>query len=137
MTIQDIVFGALCAWRENRGGGIEGMQSVINVLDNRARERSTSIYDEVIRPLQFSSMTSKGDPELILFPSRFDSAWIDAQALMERLDRNDLPDITNGATFYYAKTMLIPPHWAGSLERCAEIAGQLFFRPPINANVNG
>ena len=59
---------ALCAWRENRSGGRVGMQSVLNVLANRARRDNTSMYAEAVRKLQFSSMTARGDSQTVLWP---------------------------------------------------------------------
>jgi hypothetical protein len=40
MTIADQFVLALTCWRENRGGGIPGMQSVANVIMNRAAKRT-------------------------------------------------------------------------------------------------
>ena len=78
MTSADTFLLALCAWRENRGGGNPGMQSVINVVCNRATARGTSPYQECVRPEQFSSLTKKNDPELILWPTVTDPQWGEA-----------------------------------------------------------
>lgn len=128
MNIQDQVIGALCAWRENRGGGTPGMQSVINVLVNRATHRGTDVYTEATRRLQFSSMTADGDPNLILFPQDNDQQWQDALALASSAARSALDDITGGATSYYALSMSTPPYWAASMTRTVEIEGQAFFK---------
>lgn len=130
MTPQDIVIGALCAWRENRGGGRTGMQSVLNVLRNRAAARGTSIYEEAVRPWQFSSMTAKGDPQLPTWPPVNDAAFATALLLARESALGDLPDITGGATSYFAASMAEPPSWASSMEPTAEIAGQKFYRTP-------
>lgn len=128
LTEQDIAIGALCAWRENRGGGVAGMQSVINVLVNRADARGTSVYTEAVRRWQFSSLTAPGDPNLALFPSETDFEWETAVSLMHQLEKDALPDITGGATSYYAASMHTPPAWAATMERTCEIQGQIFFR---------
>ena len=128
MTIQDQVIGALCAWRENRGGGIAGMQSVINVLVNRATHRGTDVYSEAIRRLQFSSMTAAGDPNLILFPTDNDPQWINALALTSQASRGALDDITEGSTSYYAASMLAAPYWVSSMKYTVTIEGQIFFK---------
>jgi hypothetical protein len=128
MTIQDEAIGALCAWRENRGGGEPGMHSVLNVLVNRAAQRGTSVYAEAVRNWQFSSMTAPGDPNLILFPPDSDPQWQIALNLAGYAAGGVLADITDGATSYYALSMAQPPAWASSMTQTAEIAGQVFFR---------
>ena len=128
MTIQDQVIGALTMWRENRGGGIAGMQSVLNVLMNRAAKRGTSVYAEAVRKLQFSSMTAAGDPNLILFPSDADPQWQEALSLVAQGAAGTLQDITGGATSYYAQSMLTPPYWAESMSQTCVIANQIFFK---------
>ena len=132
MTIQDQVIGALCCWRENRGGGVLGMQSVMNVLVNRATKRLTDVYTEATRRLQFSSMTAAGDPNLILYPSPQDpqgwSAWLEALTIAGEAAAGSLEDITEGATSYYATSMTTPPYWASSMTRTVTIANQIFFK---------
>lgn len=130
MTIEDQVIGALCAWRENRGGGVPGMQSVFNVLMNRAAKRITSIYEEATRHLQFSSMTYLG-PEAILFPSAIDPQWAEALTLAQQAASGQLDDITGGATSYYAPAGMPDgkaPSWADTMTQTVTIAGQIFFR---------
>ena len=129
MTIQDQVIGALTAWRENRGGGIPGMTSVLNVLANRAKQRNSSVYLEATRKWQFSSMTAPGDPNLILFPSATDPQWQGALTLALQMAAGTLADITEGATSYYALSMSPPPpSWVATMTPTVEIAGQKFFR---------
>ncbi len=102
MRIQDQVFLAVTMWKENRGAGVSGMQSVANVLMNRAAKRKTDVYTECVRPLQISSLTAKGDPELTLWPQDSDPAWQNALDLAAHAAAGILVDITNGATLYYA-----------------------------------
>lgn len=128
MTNADIVIGALCAWRENRSGQVPGMQSVLNVLVNRAAQRHTSIYQEAVRNRQFDSLTTKGDPQLGLFPSVDDPQWVSALSLAGSAVSGTLEDITGGATSYYALTMQTPPYWAASMAETVTIAGQKFFK---------
>jgi len=128
MTIADQFMMALTAWRENRGGGQAGMQSVVNVICNRAKTRKTSPYVECCKPWQFSSITAKGDPELTLWPAPGDAQWQIAQALAEMAANDTLGDITGGATSYYALTMTTPPAWAATMTKTVEIQGQVFFK---------
>jgi hypothetical protein len=108
MTIQDQVIGALCAWRENRQSGLPGLQSILNVLLNRAKRDKTSIYEEATAKLQFSSLTAKGDPELTLWPIDSDPQWQMALSLAAQAAAGTLADLTNGSTLYYAPAS-IPP----------------------------
>ena len=132
MTLMDEALMALTAWRENRSGGRTGMQSVINVICNRATERHSSPYEECIRPLQFSSITAPRDPQLALWPLPGDSAWQTAQALATSAAQGILGDITQGATSYYAPAAMKPPgsvpDWANEMTKTVEIAGQIFFK---------
>jgi hypothetical protein len=102
MTIQDQVIGALCAWREQRGAGRPGLQSILNVLLNRTARDKTSVYEEATAKLQFSSLTAKGDPELTLWPVDADPQWQQALSLAAQAAAGTLADLTNGSTLYYA-----------------------------------
>ena len=93
---------ALCLWREARGEGLIGMQAVANVLANRAAKHKTSCDDEVMKPLQFSSMTAPGDKQLLIFPNGGDEMWRKAQQLSAAAKAHSLIDLTHGATLYYA-----------------------------------
>lgn len=126
MTVDQVVL-ALTIWRENRGGQYPGMQSVANVVTNRAKARNTSAYVECVRPWQFSSMTAHGDPELSLWPPPGDKQWIMAQEIAGLAVAGTLEDLTGGATFYYAASMTVPPKWAETMKKTAEVAGHIFF----------
>lgn len=146
MTIQDEVIGAECAWRENRGGGEAGIQSVLNVLCNRAMKHGTSVYTEATKRLQFSSMTAPGNPELALYAAETDPLWAMALGIAAEMASGSLPDITDGAIDYYAprgiKTKLgktftlpdgtvipFPDDWNESaVTYTCEVAGQVFFK---------
>ena len=104
------------------------MQSVINVLVNRATHRGTDVYSEAVRRLQFSSMTAAGDPNLILYPVDNDPQWVQALALTSLASKGSLEDITGGATSYYALSMPEPPYWAASMTQTVTIEGQVFFK---------
>jgi hypothetical protein len=144
MTIADQFVLALTAWRENRGGGIAGMQSVINVVCNRSTHRRTDAYTECVRPMQFSSLTAKGDPELTLWPADNDPQWLEAIALAGQAAVGTLEDITDGSNLYFSpvgigqttKTFVLPdgtsiPFPMGwnpaAVTYKTKIAGQYFF----------
>lgn len=128
MTGSDLFLLALTAWRENRGGGYPGMQSVVNVIVNRARARGTTPYQECVRPWQFSSITAKGDPQLAMWPSPIDATWTTAQSIAQSASAGSLEDITGGATSYYALSMTTPPAWSASMTETVTIEGQKFFK---------
>jgi spore germination cell wall hydrolase CwlJ-like protein len=147
MTSADLVLLALTCWRENRGGGYVGMQSVANVVMNRVARRGTDAYTECTRPLQFSSITARGDAQLNLWPNEADDQWLQAKSIAGLAAAAALPDLTGGATDYYAPAGLGPqrlgktftlPNGASvafpdgwdpdAVAFTGEIAGQLFFR---------
>lgn len=129
MTEIDIISAALCAWKENRGYGQQGMQSVINVLMNRAKAHGTSVYAEAYRPLQFSSMSYQHDPQLLIQPQPSDPQFAIANELARSAAAGTLEDITGGAQFYFAKSMdADPPFWAKKMTPTAVIGDQRFFK---------
>lgn len=144
MRIQDQVILAITVWRENRGGGLPGMQSVANVILNRAAKRGTTAYAECTRAKQFSSMTAPGDRELTLWPSDGDPQWAQALDLAQQASAGALADITEGAIDYYApagqrwtkrftlpngEQVVFPDDWnADAVTYLCTIAGQLFFK---------
>lgn len=107
MTPEDIFMTRLTAWRENRGGGYEGMQTIVNVIVNRAAHRGTSPYAECIRPWQFSSITATGDSQLTLYPSIADAQWKLAESIVQDAADGKLPDITDGAVLYYNPAAIV------------------------------
>ena len=127
MNFGDAFMLALCAWRENRGGGVPGMQSVCNVIVNRVHKNQTTAYLEITKPWQFSSITAKADPELGLYPTLTDPQWIAAQSLAQEALAGTLEDLTGGATFYFAET-IPPPSWAAQMTQTVTIANQVFFK---------
>lgn len=132
MSAQDICVTALTIWRENRGGGYQGMQSCCNVIQNRAKARNSTLSDECLRHDQFSSMTAKNDPQLSKGPNALNAAewnaYLQAIQIASEADAGNLPDITGGATFYFAASMEAPPSWAASMVFTVEIQGQRFYR---------
>jgi hypothetical protein len=128
MTPLDQISLALCAWKENRGGGITGMTSVINVVMNRCADSGASPYAEIYRPLQFSSMSYQHDPQLLIQPKEWDMEWGQALQLAREAADGKLPDITGGANFYYALSIAVRPKWAATKIPTVVIAGQQFLR---------
>lgn len=130
-------------WGENRGGGWNGMQSVANVIMNRAAIAAqhggywwgNSITEICLKhqgnTYQFSAW-SPSDPNYgpmnSVMPS--DSQFSDALQIATMATAGQLPDLTRGATNYYAPDAMpngVAPAWARGQTALADIAGQLFF----------
>ena len=127
---QDLTLIALTAWRENRGGRPQpqAMQSVVNVIMNRAAKYGESPFHVCTQHAQFSSISMPG-PESCLWPIEGDPQWQMALSLAEQAALTPpLADITGGATSYYAQTMVKPPYWAESMTQTVIIGGQVFFK---------
>jgi spore germination cell wall hydrolase CwlJ-like protein len=97
----DYFLCALALWREARGEGQNGMTAVACVIRNRTAKRSSSYYDEVVRPWAFSSISAKGDPQLNSFPVHYDPIWQAAQMIAKNVIDGILTDNTGGATLYW------------------------------------
>jgi spore germination cell wall hydrolase CwlJ-like protein len=130
MTTQDEVLIAITVYRENRGGGYQGMQSVANVIQNRAAKARQSPYAVCTRHAQFSSISMPG-PESYLWPAETDTQWQTALTVAATASDGTLADITGGATSYYAPEGMPggqAPSWAASMTQTVTIANQLFFK---------
>jgi spore germination cell wall hydrolase CwlJ-like protein len=118
---------ALCAWREARGEGIDGMRAVLHVVANRASGRNLSWAQVVYQRLQFSSMTYGQDPQLGNVPAspdaQFDTCLQYAAAIAAGTD----PDLTGGATNYFANS-IAKPAWAAGMTETAVIGNQTFYK---------
>jgi hypothetical protein len=141
---KDTFMMALTAWRENRGGGLQGMQSIINVIVNRTAKNHSTPYAECVKSAQFTSITGPGDPELNLWPLETDPLWSVAGDLAGQAAAGTLGDLTNGATLYYNprtiktdKTVAwlngtqipFPATWNPAVVTpVCELAGHVFFR---------
>jgi hypothetical protein len=147
MTLYDQTTLILTIWRENRAGGQQGMASVANVILNRAARDNSAVADECLKRLQFSSMTYPADPEIRLGPDPEDAAdwaaWQTAVNIAVQAASGNLPDLTGGATLYYAprgiqttatidvggQAIPFPQKWdEAAVEYTATIANQVFFR---------
>jgi hypothetical protein len=100
----DVFMLALVAWREARNGGVTSMQCVMEVLISRAKAHNTTIFAQAVMPNQFSSLTSKNDPELGVWPQPAASAdwnmWEAAKLLAPQVLNGSLPLLTAGALYY-------------------------------------
>lgn len=124
---------AATAWMENRGGRTKGMQSVMNVIVNRAmnpRWWGKDIRSVCLMPYQFSCW-NPGSPQIILVIEAIevkDPDWINAVGLAAQAIAGILPDITGGADSYYDERRHRSPVWATSTLYTGTISGQRFYR---------
>lgn len=128
----DLEILARTCWGEARNQGEQGMQAVANVIINRANDPKwwgNDIRSVCLKPWQFSCWNA-GDPnrEKMLAVTPADAEYRVAEALAQRAISGALPDITHGATSYYAKSMPIPPMWARDKVPVAEIGSHLFYK---------
>lgn len=122
---------AKTAFGENSGGGEKGMQSVINVILNRVahpRWWGDNVRDVCLMPEQFDAWNTD-DPNFqrIMNVTQDDPVYDIALDLAAKALADSLPDITNGATMYFANSIEKKPYWARGHTPCAVIAGQQFY----------
>lgn len=109
---------ALCAWREARDQGYQGMLAVCWAIKNRADNPGWwgKDFESVIEAKwQFSSF-NPDDPNAKLLPGNpaVDAPWAAALQAAEMVYTNAVVDPTDGATHYHAADMNPYPSWVNS-----------------------
>lgn len=121
---------ARTVWGECRGEPIAGQRAVAHVLANRLTDGrwGSSLSSVCLAPYQFScwrpddpnlvkmAALDDGDPSLATF-----GAFIEAALAGET-------DPTDGATFYYSVTQILPPEWAKTGAFTVQIGKHKFYR---------
>ena len=113
---------------EARGEGTKGMQAVANVVMNRVKAGSwygASIKDVCLKPYQFSCWNAN-DVNRTIIVNATDAQLKQARAIAEQAVAGTLPDITGGATHYYADT-IAAPYWTASMKQTTKIGHHIFF----------
>lgn len=133
---------ARTAWAENRSGGEQGMQSVMNTFANRAKPGrwwGSTILEVCLFPEQYSCWIVNSDPksnyQAMLAVTYDDAEFKIALALAGQLVMGSLTDITKGSDSYYAIraykpfTDQEPPSWstAPTTKFKLVIQGQKFY----------
>ncbi|GHC09414.1 hypothetical protein GCM10007047_28290 [Cerasicoccus arenae] len=113
--------------------GTEGMQAVLNVINNRAGGDMTRVMGVVSRPKQFSALnsaTASTNPDYgpIIERATQDPLFSEAYALVQRLEAGELDDITDGADHYHADKGAEKPYWSVSMEPTRKIGLHNFYR---------
>lgn len=119
--------GALCAWREARGEGRDGIRAVLHVIRNRAEKSSKSWAQIVYARLQFSSMTYGADPQLTVVPVQPDAVFSDCYDIADLIYGGGDFDLTNGATHYFNPNVVLP-EWAKGMTKTASIGHHEFYK---------
>ena len=127
--IDEIVFMALCLWREARGESEEAKIGVGMCILNRAARPSwwgTNIMEVIFKKWQFSSLTDPNDKQLTLWPKENNPAWESCLILSEKILKGDYEHPAPGADSYH--DVSIPaPYWAKPEQFVGQIGRLRFF----------
>lgn len=132
ITSHDLWVLAQTIWGEARGEGVEGMQAVCHVVCNRQRLHPTwrgrSIVAICQAPWQFScwNLSDPNSPKLKKLNLSDAAFRLALQVAINGLADIE-PDLTHGATHYYADTLGTAPSWARGHTPSAHIGHHLFF----------
>jgi N-acetylmuramoyl-L-alanine amidase len=128
-NLTEVFLLALCIYREARGEPDEAKFAVGCVVRNRVQHPGWWGHDYftvITKPWQFSSF-NKGEVNSIVFGSPGDVAWQSCFEIAWRILFGG-PDTTNGATYYYDKSLdKNPPKWAAESVHTADIGSFHFF----------
>jgi hypothetical protein len=111
--------------------GVDGMQAVLNVIDNRANGNPAKALGQVARRKAFSSLnrvTSQRNPDYspALRRAQRDHMWETAMHMVDSYSRGyRLPDLTGGATHYCIDP---PGSWRRQMVFTVRIGAHNFFR---------
>lgn len=122
-TRKEVLCAALTAYHEARGTTERDRLGVIMVARNRAALNSRSLCSVIFQPYQFS-WTRR--PAARIMP-RNKEAWRDALWLAYRVVVKNIPDITGGATHFYAPR-LASPDWRKRMVITARLGGHIYLR---------
>lgn len=132
LSINDPVQAAArTAWGEARGEGPRGLQAVLNVIGNRAKTPGWwghGIADVCQKPAQFSCWNT-ADPNRakLLAVGEADPQFRQSVTLAGCLLADHLPDLTNGADYYFDRRGPVP-FWAKGQVACAIIGWHAFYK---------
>ena len=108
-------------YHEARGDSVEGMQAVALVTLNRAAQKNKTVCEIVYEHKQFSWTAMKNIRNKAL-TDNFDAVAVVATDAMA----GRLHDITNGATYYHAKS--VNPYWVKAVTKVGTIGAHIFYR---------
>jgi N-acetylmuramoyl-L-alanine amidase len=131
MTYEQFML-SLVMWREGSNQTHAAKVGIGWVIRNRAAHPGwwgKTIVEVIVHKWQFTSMTGKGDPNLLRWPTEEDPSWIDAQAAATEAMDQQSTDPTNGAVDYYSPPLTAPPAAWGPVKEVAVIDALHFCVP--------
>lgn len=111
---QNVIFLALTTWREARGESYTAKLAVAFSILNRVSHPAwwgNDVMSVCFKRLQYSSMTNKGDPNLVAWPSSTDQSWTDSMQASIAAISGSVKNPAPGADSYF-DTSISPPDWA-------------------------
>lgn len=129
---------ASCLIMEAASEGSEGMQAVLNVIQNRAEGDTDRVMGVVCKPRQFTSLNSYTDARYpdygpLIERATQDPRFSDAYGLVQLMEQGKLADLTAGADHYHAGE---PPYWTINMTPTKTIGLHRFYRStPIVARI--
>jgi spore germination cell wall hydrolase CwlJ-like protein len=108
---------------------IDDQYSVALVVRNRVHDTGMKPCDVVFAPKQFSSLNHALDMHGHLKPAYrpHGKAWRNSKKIARTVLSGKMPDITNGARFYYAN-YITPPSWSKGMRFTASHGKHLYWR---------
>ena len=120
----DIIAATLVG--EAGGEGEKGMQAVLNVIMNRAKNDIKNAPKVCLMPKQFSMWNGKSESSVVPAAKKHKS-WQKAVELVNMAKSGKLDDITGGADFYY-NPKLAKPDWAKLFTKTVTIGNHIFYK---------
>ncbi|WP_309381020.1 cell wall hydrolase [Cerasicoccus frondis] len=123
---------ASCLVLEAASEGPEGMQAVLNVIQNRANGDLTRVMGVVCRPKQFTalnSVTGVRNPDYgpIIERATQDPNFSAAYDMVILMEKGQLADLTGGADHYHADNGETP-YWTETMLPTCTIGKHSFYR---------
>lgn len=138
--LSDLALLELAVWREARGEPHDGKRAVAHIIRNRVygsvKWWGVDWHSVILHPWQFSSF-NESDPNVALWPSDTDPAFVDACMSAAPIFLGaDTDDLTNGATFYHDVSIGWPHAWGNpaNYEQTLAVGRLLFFKPIAQNN---
>jgi N-acetylmuramoyl-L-alanine amidase len=125
----DLDIAARTLWMEVRGESDEGQRAVAHVLVNRVKTGrwGNTLTSVCLWPYQFSSWnTGDSNRKAMSFITESDPILHKMYSYMVAAQGNE-PDLTNGATHYYA-AWISEPLWVKGATFCGQFGKQRFYK---------
>lgn len=108
--------------------GAQGMQAVINVIQNRAGHNNRLLYRVARHPGSFSAVNNLSTDTAIARAKKQVAIFKMALELASDAVSGQLTDLTQGATHYDNVKRFGKPYWARSYRQVAVIGNHVFYR---------